>query len=218
MSLIVYTARISSKDPCRFDVTRQSGGPEGSVFAPSWSILNAARSPQAEHPRIMVDELVSWPTETTSQAALHFGHGKQSCHLTTDGPLDKLHVFASGIGLRFSWFQAPPKASHPHYDLTPNKRNQALCAGAVEVSAHKQALDRRILREAAWEKYVPAYTQEMRNSYSRNRDAWNLLLARDRAVLCCYCVNPARCHRTLLAEILGKLGAEVRGELKEEKQ
>lgn len=38
-SLQVYTSRISSRDPDRFDITRKSGGKAGSPFAPSWSIL-----------------------------------------------------------------------------------------------------------------------------------------------------------------------------------
>lgn len=39
-------------------------------------------------------------------------------------------------------------------------------------------------------------------------------LARSRVVLVCYCTDPTRCHRSLLAGILGKLGADVRGELR----
>lgn len=39
MSLIVYTARISSGDPDRLDVTRQSGSELGKAFAPSWMLL-----------------------------------------------------------------------------------------------------------------------------------------------------------------------------------
>jgi hypothetical protein len=65
----------------------------------------------------------------------------------------------------------------------------------------------------AWAVYVPAYLAEMRVSYRRHRAAWETLRARPRVVLVCYCVDPERCHRTLLAGILAKLGAEVRGEL-----
>ena len=70
----------------------------------------------------------------------------------------------------------------------------------------------------AWAVYVPAYVEEMRQSYRAHRDAWDALLARPRVVLCCYCVDPARCHRALLADILGKLGADVRGELPAEER
>ena len=43
--------------------------------------------------------------------------------------------------------------------------------------------------------------------------AWTALLACERVVLCCYCTDPERCHRSLLARILGKLGAHVEGEI-----
>lgn len=110
--MIVFTARVSSRDPDRFDITRASGGEAGHPFAPSSSLLAAGKS------------------------------GRLS-------------------------FEA--------YDL--------------------------------------AYTDEMRDSYRTNRDAWTALLARDRAVLTCYCVDPAACHRSLLAGILYKLGASRGGEV-----
>jgi len=64
----------------------------------------------------------------------------------------------------------------------------------------------------AWPRYAADYTAEMRVSYRLNRPAWNALLARAEVTLLCYCTDPAQCHRTVLAEILGKLGATVRGE------
>lgn len=53
MSLEVYTARISSKDPDRFDVTRKSGGAAGVVFAPSWAILSPALAARKEEKRLL---------------------------------------------------------------------------------------------------------------------------------------------------------------------
>lgn len=64
----------------------------------------------------------------------------------------------------------------------------------------------------AWPQYVADYTAEMRTSYREHRAAWDALLARDEVTLCCYCVDPQHCHRTVLAGILGKLGATVKGE------
>lgn len=110
--MIAFTARISSRDPDRLDVTRASGGEAGHPFAPSAALLAAGKSGR--------------------------------------------------IG-----FEA--------YDL--------------------------------------AYTAEMRESYRANRPAWSALLARDRAVLTCYCVDPEACHRSLLAGILYKLGASRGGEV-----
>lgn len=135
MTLSVFTARISSRDPDRLDITRKSGGHDGIAFAPSWSILSPALSARAKV-----------------------------------------------IALRL----APGSPMHEDAD--------------------------RIEAEA-WSAYVPAYVSEMRVSYRRDRATWDALLARERAVLACYCVDPAHCHRTILAGILGKLGAVVGGEV-----
>lgn len=54
------------------------------------------------------------------------------CHMATDGPLSELHQMAARLGLRRCWFQNTP--GHPHYDLTPGKRTQALRFGAHAVS------------------------------------------------------------------------------------
>lgn len=68
----------------------------------------------------------------------------------------------------------------------------------------------------AWAAYVPAYTAEMRASYSRHRAAWDALLAREEVTLCCYCAAPPGgvlcCHRRLLAAMLAKCGAADEGE------
>ena len=69
-----------------------------------------------------------------------------------------------------------------------------------------------IVREATWALYREAYTMEMRESYRANRPAWDALLARESVTLVCYCTDPERCHRTLLAGILAKLGATDAGE------
>ena len=73
------------------------------------------------------------------------------------------------------------------------------------------------MKQRLWPEYVTRYTGEMRASYREHRWAWDVAL--DPPVndpppltLVCYCVDPARCHRTLLAGILGKLGAQIGGE------
>lgn len=90
---------------------------------------------------VYVDELRRWPTTIAC-----FRGG--SCHLTADS-LDELHAFAARIGLRRSWAQLPPEHRIPHYDLTAGRREAALAAGAVEVSARVQA-SRRIAERAVY--------------------------------------------------------------------
>lgn len=48
--------------------------------------------------------------------------------------LEELHQFAEDIGLKREWFQTG-RSGFPHYDLTKNKRRQALNQDAVSVPA-----------------------------------------------------------------------------------
>ena len=73
--------------------------------------------------------------------------------------------------------------------------------------------DRVIEEGDLWSAYVHAYRHEMRASYKAHRAAWDALLARERVTLVCYCTDPLRCHRTLLARsFLTALGARYDGE------
>lgn len=59
-----------------------------------------------------------------------------------------------------------------------------------------------------WDRYRERYTDEMRASYIRRRAAWDALLARHGDVtIVCFCADPTRCHRTILAELLVKASA-----------
>jgi hypothetical protein len=67
--------------------------------------------------------------------------------------------------------------------------------------------------------YADRYKRELRGLWIDRRFVFEALLRRPRVVLCCYCTDPALCHRTVLAEALAgagaKLGVEVvvRGEI-----
>ena len=51
-----------------------------------------------------------------------------NCHMFTDEiDLTALHELAAKIGMKRAWFQ--DKWSAPHYDLTPNRRADAIEAG-----------------------------------------------------------------------------------------
>ena len=54
--------------------------------------------------------------------------GRFWCHMVAD-TLSELHEFAEKLGLRRSWFQ--DHGRYWHYDITVNKKNQALKLGAV---------------------------------------------------------------------------------------
>ncbi len=148
MSLIVHTARVSSRDPDAFNVTRKSGGDKGAPFAPSWTLLRRGLDDRAK---------------AIGQAAAIV----RACEEATGGHL----------------------------------------------ADEDRAKGRAMLETQAWSRYAGDYHAEMQRSYREHRAAWDALLARPRVVLVCYCTDPDRCHRSLLAGYLGKLGADVQGEL-----
>lgn len=59
---------------------------------------------------------------------LTFGRMKM-CHLVADS-IGELHEMADKLGMKRSWYQCPPKASAPHYDLSKGKREVAIKLGA----------------------------------------------------------------------------------------
>jgi hypothetical protein len=74
-------------------------------------------------------------------------HTSRWSHLTAD-TLQELHAFATGpLGLRREWFQPGTPLANPgsysaqgwHYDLTENKRAQAIRLGAVPCSTQELA-------------------------------------------------------------------------------
>ena len=145
--LMVYAARIGTRDPDALNITRKGNDPIGVVWAPSHAILRPA--------------------------------------------LDLRRIAG------------------------------ALVAGAAEARAN--GADDRVdvgddiaarIEGATWALYREAYLMEMRESYRRDRGAWERLLARERTCLVCYCVDAEHCHRRILgAHILPRLGAVWCGEL-----
>ena len=67
---------------------------------------------------VYVDNLSDWG----------WRHGL-SCHLIGDS-VPELIRFAASIGMRPEWFQP---VSSPHFDLTAEKRREAVAKGAVEL-------------------------------------------------------------------------------------
>lgn len=61
--------------------------------------------------------------------------GMVMCHLWADTP-EELHAFAARLGLRRDWFQRPPKASWPHYDVSLSKKADAIRLGAIRTDRY----------------------------------------------------------------------------------
>jgi hypothetical protein len=99
------------------------------------------------------------------------------------------------------------------------------CAGSLFRVGDEDARRAAELRERAerieaemWDRYVPAFTEEMRTSYRQNRASWDALLTRNKVVLLCFCANHLHCHRRILAgTILPALGAIDCGEIETRK-
>lgn len=57
------------------------------------------------------------------------------CHMVSDLNVEELHEFAKTLGMRRSWFQN--RERFPHYDITANKREQAIKLGAASVTGRE---------------------------------------------------------------------------------
>ena len=66
------------------------------------------------------------------------GRNYVMCHMLADSD-DELHEMADRIGVNRRHWQAPPKVSTSHYDITQSKRALAVKAGAIEVTVQEMA-------------------------------------------------------------------------------
>ena len=67
------------------------------------------------------------------------------CHLQADS-LDELHEFAARIGMRREWFQPGSRPEAAHYDVTKERRAEAIRFGAVEETVGEGSARRRAAR------------------------------------------------------------------------
>lgn len=65
-------------------------------------------------------------------------------HMATDGDLSELHQMAAWLGLLRAWFQN--KLGHPHSDLTPAKRAQAISTHELLRRCYPETLGKGLLR------------------------------------------------------------------------
>ena len=75
--------------------------------------------------------------------------GLSWAHLLADD-LDELHGFAHRLGIHRFSFQAPPRSSSPHYDITAFERRRALDYGAVACSRAEIVAIIRCTRKGAF--------------------------------------------------------------------
>jgi uncharacterized protein YeaO (DUF488 family) len=119
---------------------------------------------------------------------------------------------ARGEGLRLGTVRRPPRgvpkadfAKRDFYDLWyPNLApSEPLLKIGLQAQAHEDD-------EAAWKRFARGYRKEMQAPERKHDIA--LLAALSQGVdfsVGCYCANEARCHRSLLRELLHAAGAKV---------
>jgi hypothetical protein len=74
---------------------------------------------------------------------------QQACHMyaSEDTTVPELVEFAVRIGCKPEWLQGVEDGRFPHFDLTPNMRDRAVRAGAVERTRREMGLAMRVWRE-----------------------------------------------------------------------
>lgn len=94
--------------------------------------------------------------------------GQLWCHLAAD-TIAELCSTAIKLGLRREWFQHPPEASWPHYDLAPARRVHALKLGALEIGRH-ELLYRSSVLTLEWTKVYgsPVEIEDCERRYYRH--------------------------------------------------
>jgi uncharacterized protein YeaO (DUF488 family) len=113
-----------------------------------------------------------------------------------------------GEGLRVGTVRRPPRgvpkaayAARDFYDvwlpeLAPSPSLVKLALGATD--------------DRTWRTFVARYRTEMKApAAARLLDLLAALSQQSRLAVGCYCADPARCHRSVLAELLAERGARV---------
>jgi len=113
-----------------------------------------------------------------------------------------------GEGLRIGTVRRPPRgvpreqiATRDFYDVW---------FPVLSPSIETMTAFRRDMSDPAWNRFVRAYRKEMASPDARH--ALDLLAAFSRETdfsVGCYCENEARCHRSLLRELLQEHGAKL---------
>ena len=115
---------------------------------------------------------------------------------------------ASGEGLRIGTVRRPPRgvpktefAAQNWYDVWyPN----------LAPSAETMQLGQAVESDKDWAAFRKKYRSEMAQAdASRNLDLLAALSHQSHFSMGCYCENEARCHRSLLRELLAERGASI---------
>ena len=100
--------------------------------------------------------------------------------------------------------------------ITQDPLGQAFAPDPAQLTQLQRLPPASARAEAAWSAFIEQYTEAMRASLRASLatpyGAWQTLLVQHEVTLVCLCVAPGRCHRRVLAGLLGRCGARVEGE------
>lgn len=203
----VWTTRLGSADPDELNITREIADARAEKFRGN----DIARLLGDHDPMRRLCEMAADMEQN------------QGCSLLE---IQRERVLASPIALGAPW---APSLKLKNLGL----RERDAARRMHEVTGRAKEADEAAQR--AWDRYLNGcpkqgtigFLAEMRTSAKDAAIAWGWLLARrpvsplahpppapSRVVLACLCQgDPAHCHRTVVASLLGKMGAIVRGEL-----
>lgn len=134
--LQVYTARISSRDPDRFDVTRKSGGEEGTPFAPSWAILRPALDARREADRL----------GEGARNAARLGHGAASRDLRRQAVALDAEAWSAYVPAYLAEMRTSYRANRAAWErLLARRRVVLVCYCTDSEHCHRAILRSRIL-------------------------------------------------------------------------
>lgn len=203
----VFTARWGLKnEPTIFNIMR------------GWAEKNAPRGRWAEmRPDVRLRASLEWAREqlTAGASLLQVQYAANKAGVGSLGEpwapsLDLLgpalgkrqrleEILATTTALRDRWKNLPPGEEPPP---TEEERLIALAAEAEQIEA------------TLWTGYTAGFQEEMRWSYRAKALAWGWALTLPRVVFACACEREDRCHRSLAAGFMGKLGANLGGEIR----
>lgn len=123
--------------------------------------------------------------------------------------LDITRAKGEGIGLAFAppWDMLSPALAIRRAIEKLEKR----AVETLDVGRYDELVE--AVNAFSWALYDRAFRYEMRLSYRHQRAAWDELLGRERVVLVCFCPARERCHRSIVADLLVRLGAIDEGEI-----
>jgi uncharacterized protein YeaO (DUF488 family) len=124
-------------------------------------------------------------------------------------PPEQPELFAGGERLCAIWTARYGFRGPNRLDVTRKGGSPLAPSRGLLHAAKGWGLGRAEKAGLGWAVYRERYLEEMAQSQIEHCSYWLEILRRRSIVLVCYCPDPEKCHRSLLAELLVSFGAEA---------